>query len=164
MEISIEEPAWNAIDFVAISNAALGAALAEQGLDGEICDVSVMACSDTAIADLNADFRGKPRATNVLSWPHADLAPLIDGAMPARPVPDATGEIVLGDIAIAYQTCAQEAQAAGKSLEAHVSHLIIHGFLHLLGFDHVRDGDATRMEALEAKILGTIGFDDPYRE
>ena len=164
VELTIEEPAWGGIAFDVIADRALAAAFKEMGLDAEFCELSLLACADAAIADLNAEFRGKPVATNVLSWPAYELGPEVEGGVPARPKADPTGEIVLGDIAIAYQTCAREAAAAGKPLEAHVSHLIIHGFLHLLGFDHIRDGDAARMEALEAKILGTMGFDDPYRE
>ena len=164
IEISVEEPAWESIAFEQIAERALKAALSEAGLQQASCELSVLACSDAAIAELNAEFRGKPAATNVLSWPSVDLSSEVEGGLPMPPKADLTGEISLGDIAIAYETCAREAREAGKPLDAHVSHLIIHGFLHLLGFDHIRDGDAMRMEALEVKILGTMGFDDPYRE
>ena len=70
--------------------------------------------------------------------------------------------IPLGDIAIAYDTCAREADEAGKSMNDHVMHLIIHGTLHLLGYDHIRDTDATLMETVEVAILGKMGIDDPY--
>ena len=72
------------------------------------------------------------------------------------------GGVELGDIAISYDTCASEAAAAGKAMQDHVMHLMIHGALHLLGFDHVRDQDATLMEALEVEILEKMGIDDPY--
>jgi probable rRNA maturation factor len=78
------------------------------------------------------------------------------------PEADFTGEIPLGDIAIAYETCAREAQEAGKPLADHLRHLIVHGLLHLLGYDHIRDPDATLMEGLEVEILGKMGIDDPY--
>ena len=81
--------------------------------------------------------------------------------MPAAPDPT---DPELGDIAIAYQTCEAEAQAAGKPMTEHVTHLIVHATLHLLGFDHERDEDATLMEGLETQILGKMGLDDPYRE
>ncbi len=73
------------------------------------------------------------------------------------------GEISLGDIAISYDTCLKEAKAANKPMNEHVTHLVIHGTLHLLGYDHVRDADATLMESLEVEILGKMGFDNPYR-
>lgn len=164
IDISIEESGWAAIAFEEVAENALAAAFDEMGLRQEMCELSLLGCSDTAIAELNEAFRGKPVATNVLSWPTVDLSPGVEGDLPERPVADATGAIALGDIAIAFQTCAREAEIANKSLEAHTCHLIVHGFLHLLGFDHIRDGDAARMEALEAKILGTMGVDDPYRE
>ncbi len=68
----------------------------------------------------------------------------------------------LGDLAIAFETCAREAQEAGKTMADHVTHLIVHGTLHLLGYDHLRDGDATLMENLETEILGKMGIADPY--
>ena len=73
------------------------------------------------------------------------------------------GACELGDIAISYDTCAAEARAAGKPMTAHVIHLVVHGLLHLLGYDHETDADAALMEGLEVKILGKLGLDDPYR-
>lgn len=103
-------------------------------------------------------------ATNVLSWPADDLSAVIPGALPDAPQPDVTGTIALGDLALSYDTCAREAAAQGKSLEHHVTHLIVHGVLHLLGYDHTRDADADLMEGCERKILGNMGIDDPYIE
>ena len=124
--------------------------------------MSLLACDDARIANLNADFRDKPAPTNVLSWPEEDLSPDTAGGVPSAPTPDPTGTFGLGDIAIAYDTCAREAAEQGKPLAAHVTHLLVHGTLHLLGYDHVRDPDATRMEALEVEILGKLGLPDPY--
>ena len=121
-----------------------------------------MAPQDARIAELNSEFREKPTPTNVLSWPAEDLAAEEPGQSPTPPEPDFTGEIPLGDIAIAYDTCAREADEAGKSMNDHVMHLIIHGTLHLLGYDHIRDTDATLMETVEVAILGKMGIDDPY--
>jgi probable rRNA maturation factor len=98
----------------------------------------------------------------VLSWPAEDLAASEPGGQPLRPEADFTGEIPLGDIAIAYDTCAREAAAAKKPLADHLRHLIVHGVLHLLGYDHISDLDATVMEGLEVEILGNLGLDDPY--
>ena len=137
--------------------------LAHMGLDAEMCEVSVLGCDDARIAALNAEFREKPTPTNVLSWPAEELAAEEAGAPPAQPEPDFTGEIPLGDIAISYDTCAREAEAADKPMADHVAHLMVHGVLHLLGYDHIRDPDATLMERLEVEILGKLGIEDPYR-
>ena len=124
--------------------------------------MSVLGCDDTRIATLNATFRDKPTPTNVLSWPDADLAPDTPGDPPHSPSADPDGTVSLGDIAIAYDTCAREAADQGKPFSAHVTHLIVHGTLHLLGYDHIRDLDATRMETVEVEILGKLGLPDPY--
>ena len=124
--------------------------------------MSVLACDDVRIATLNADFRDKPMPTNVLSWPEEDLGPEEAGAEPLTPQPDPDGTLSLGDIAIAYDTCAREAAEQDKPFEAHVTHLLVHGTLHLLGYDHIRDRDATRMEAVEVEVLGKLGLPDPY--
>ena len=158
----IEDDRWMAHDLPTIANRATQATLTHLHLAPELCEFTILACDDARIAALNADFRGKPAPTNVLSWPSEDLTAETDGGTPARPAPDATGELFLGDIAIAYDTCAREAAEAGKSLPDHVTHLIVHGLLHLLGYDHVRDRDATLMEETERRILAALGLDDPY--
>lgn len=119
-----------------------------------------MGCSDDRIATLNADFRGKPVPTNVLSWPSDERGADVDGDVPLPP--DST-DPELGDIAISYDTCLSEATAAGKTMHEHTAHLVVHGLLHLLGYDHERDADATLMEGLETQILGKLGIADPYR-
>jgi probable rRNA maturation factor len=163
VETLIEDERWREANLPDLVERAAAAALSHLGFDPDSCEVTVLACDDARIAALNAEFRDKPAATNVLSWPVVDLAAVEDGGVPEPPVADGTGEVGLGDIAIAYDTCAREAHAEGKSLADHATHLIVHGVLHLLGYDHVRDRDATLMEKTEAKILGTLGIDDPYR-
>ena len=112
---------------------------------------------------LNGDFRGKATATNVLSWPSQDRAADRDGDRPDLPEPGPIDDPDhLGDIALAYDTCAAEALAAQKPLADHISHLIVHGLLHLLGYDHTRPADGDLMEATEAKILARLGLSDPY--
>ncbi|NVO57102.1 rRNA maturation RNase YbeY [Rhodobacteraceae bacterium B1Z28] len=160
LELTVEDERWQELE--PLSQQAISAVLQYCGLDSEICEVSLLGCDDTRIAELNAEFREKPTPTNVLSWPAEDLAAKESGHAPLRPEPDFTGEITLGDIAIAYDTCAREAAEAGKSMNDHVTHLIVHGTLHLLGYDHIRDLDATLMEGAEVKILGKMGIDDPY--
>jgi probable rRNA maturation factor len=161
-DLVVEDPRWDAMGLSALAEPAIAAVLARLGLAAAICEVTVLACDDARIAGLNADFRGKARPTNVLSWPAEDRAADQPGAMPAPAGPDPTGVIELGDIAIAYDTCAGEAAAAGRPMADHVTHLLVHGTLHLLGFDHERDADATLMEGLEVEILGNMGIADPY--
>jgi len=160
LELTIEDPRWQSIE--ALAKRVVPVVLEHAGLAADLCEISLLACDDSRIAELNAEFRGKPAPTNVLSWPAEDLAAEIAGQPPLAAEPDFTGEISLGDIAIAYDTCAREAVEAGKSMDDHVSHLIVHGTLHLLGYDHIRDPDAALMERIEVEILGKMGIDDPY--
>ena len=156
----VEDKRWRDLD--ALAEQATTATLERLGLEPAVFEISVLACDDARIAALNADFRGKPQPTNVLSWPSQERAAAVDGEMPVAPRPGPDSE--LGDIAIAYDTCVKEAEAAGKSLQDHTLHLLVHGTLHLLGFDHERDSDATLMEGLETEILGKLGVSDPYKE
>ncbi len=162
LDIVIEDSRWDAAGLGAIAAQTVKATLDHMRLDPEACELSMLACDDARIAALNADFREKPAATNVLSWPAEERAADIPGDQPEPPEPGPDGMIELGDIAISYDTCAAEAAAAGKPLSAHATHLIVHGTLHLLGYDHIREVDGDLMEALEAEILGKLGLDDPY--
>jgi len=124
-----------------LSHKAVQAALSvlKQTREGEL---SIAFVDDERIQSLNRSFRQKDKPTNVLSFP-------MDGAM-------------LGDIVLAHQTIAQEAQHQGKTFEHHLTHLIIHGFLHLCGYDHMDDDSAVEMEALEIAALAQLGIDNPY--
>ena len=157
VDLVIEDARWAALDMDSLAEQAARAALATVGVshDYEIC---VMACDDARIAGLNGEFREKPTATNVLSWPAFELSPEVEGGQPTAP-PQADS---LGDIAIAYETCEREAAEKGISIQAHVLHLVVHGCLHLLGYDHETDKDATLMEELEVKALASMGVDNPY--
>lgn len=162
--IVIEDPRWEALDLETLAEQAAKDVLHNLGLPVEGYEIAILGCDDARIADLNAEFRDKPTPTNVLSWPSHDLAANQDGAIPhPPPPPDPVMGESLGDIAIAYDTCLREADATGKSLRDHTTHLIVHGVLHLLGYDHVRDRDATLMEGLETRILGKRGIADPYK-
>lgn len=162
IDVVVDCEDWNAVGLVALAGEACSAALTIIGLPADRFEISLLGCDDTRIAVLNADFRGKAQATNVLSWPAGDIGlPL--GQMPDLPTPDPVGPLEeLGDIAIAYQTCVTEASAQNKPIENHVRHLLVHGTLHLLGFDHILDQDAALMEGLETRVLATLGVPDPY--
>lgn len=159
-----EDARWDAFGLGPLADEAARQTLRGLGLPESGYEISLLGCSDARIAELNADFRGKPQPTNVLSWPSAERGAVRDGGVPARPRPGpAEMPAELGDIAIAWETCEREASEQGKPFREHVTHLVVHGILHLLGYDHVRDGDAALMEAAETKILAGMGLPDPYR-
>ena len=114
-------------------------------------EVAIVLTDDAAIQVLNRDWRSIDRPTNVLSFP-SPSGPAIASDVPSH----------LGDIVIAYETLAHEAQAEGKPFADHLAHLVVHGFLHLLGQDHDDDGNAEAMEGLERAILAQLGVPDPY--
>lgn len=146
IEVEIEDAAWSdAITDVE----ALVTRAAEAALGTATGAVSVLLSDDETVRDLNARFRGKDKPTNVLSFPAA--------AMPGTEVQP------LGDIVLGYGVCAEEARTQGKSLSDHLSHLTVHGVLHLLGRDHEDDAEAEAMEAEEREILAGLGVGDPYR-
>ena len=109
--------------------------------------VTVVLSDDAAVKELNRDYRAKNKPTNVLSFPDGDV---VEGVMQ------------LGDIILAYDTVVREATAQHKPLKHHLTHLTIHGVLHLLGFDHVDEQEAEAMEAIEIKILARMGIANPY--
>ncbi len=113
-------------------------------------ELSLVFTDDAAIQEINAEWRGKDKPTNVLSFPAFPLEP---GKMPGP---------MLGDIVIARETVEREAVDLDKSFEDHLTHLLVHGFLHLFGYDHMETGEAERMEALETRILAVLGLSDPY--
>ncbi len=159
VDVLIEDRRWAQVDLESLALRAAEAVFAKLGLSDGAWEVSLLACNDTRIADLNADFRGKPSPTNVLSWPSEERGAEADGGAPDAPEgPDPE----LGDVAIAFETCEREAADLGKDMPDHVMHLLVHGILHLLGYDHIRDQDATLMETLETQILADMGIADPY--
>ena len=132
-----------------IAETAARAALDAEGVTfDEDTELSLVLSDDTEVAKLNGLYRGKAGPTNVLSFPGED--------------DDEEGETLLGDVILAYQTCKREAEEQGKTLADHLSHLVVHGVLHLLGYDHMNDEEAEQMEALETAILGRMGIADPY--
>ncbi len=118
-------------------------------------EVGVLFADDAFVRGLNARWRGQDKPTNVLSFPAATAS------APGSALP---GPRSLGDIVLAYETVAREAGEAGKPFDHHAAHLLVHGFLHLLGYDHETDAEATVMEACEVRILETLDIPDPYAE
>ena len=113
-------------------------------------EVAVRIVDENEIADLNRQYRDKSSPTNVLSFDN--------GAV------DESGKVLLGDIVICASVVSEEAENQGKLASAHFAHMLVHGFLHLNGYDHLVESDAKKMEAVEVKILGVIGIADPYIE
>ncbi|MFN4140668.1 rRNA maturation RNase YbeY [Aestuariivirga sp.] len=150
--IEVEDESWR--ELLGLEDLALRAAAAALAGAGKALgegEVALLFTSDSAVAELNAEWRGKAGATNVLSFPSA----------PDMPVP-AGERRPLGDIVLAHGVIAREAREQGKTLHAHTSHLIVHGVLHLLGYDHEDEQEALDMERLETGILKGLGIPDPY--
>ncbi len=163
IDILIEDDAWSEDQLEAQAQAVFATTLEDLGLEPSQFSVSILACSDDRIAALNADFRDKPTPTNVLSWPSEDRAAPVAGEMPHLPPPNPVGPPEeLGDIALAHGVLTREAVEAGRPFEHHLAHLLTHGLLHLLGFDHIQDADADLMEGIETRILARLGVPDPY--
>ncbi len=120
-----------------------------QGAGREETELTIRIVDDAESQALNSQYRGKDKPTNVLSFPFE--------APPGIALP------LLGDLVICAPVVAQEAQEQGKTLAAHWAHMVIHGTLHLLGYDHIKDQDAERMEAKETALLDSLGYPDPYR-
>ena len=166
VDLIIEDPRWQACGLPELAQSAAQAVAQHLSLPPKALELSLLACDDRRISNLNTEFRGKPTPTNVLSWPETDLSADQDGGTPHPPKPQTNGPAdgFIGDIAISYDTCAREAEEQKIAMAAHTTHLVIHGILHLLGYDHERDRDATLMEGLETDILGKLGIADPYRD
>jgi probable rRNA maturation factor len=130
-------------------------AAAAETVDADVGDaeLAVMLTDDSGIRTLNSNWRGIDKPTNVLSFP---------ALQPTGPRSEDDAPRMLGDIAIAYETMRKEADGEQKSFDHHLSHLAVHGFLHLLGYDHEQDDGAEAMETLEQEILAQLGIPDPY--
>jgi probable rRNA maturation factor len=153
IEIQVEDPAWREAlpEVEAVVMRAAAAALGEAATPGGDPLATVLLEGDDAAQALNARFRDRDAPTNVLSFP----------AAPAPGAPD--DDPYLGDIILAFGVCSHEAADQGKPLAHHLSHLVIHGLLHLQGHDHQADDEAEVMEARERMLLAGLGIDDPYR-
>lgn len=162
IELSREDP-WPEADWTALATRAARAAV-EATPHGELAttpalvEISVRLTDDDEVRRLNAHYRGKDRATNVLSFPmvQRDLLDTISQNSD-------DGEVLLGDIVLAHGVCAAEAAEKAVAVADHATHLIVHGVLHLLGYDHQAEEEAEAMEAIERDVLARLGIADPYR-
>jgi probable rRNA maturation factor len=155
-EVLIVAECWAAeADAEAIVHRAIATAASMVDPDTGDAELAVMLTDDAGIRTLNKNWRGQDKPTNVLSFPA--LQPT------AAPSPEDAPRM-LGDIAIAYETTRREADDEQKPFDHHLSHLAVHGFLHLVGHDHENDGDAEAMENLERAILAELGIPDPYAD
>lgn len=157
IQVSVEDDGWGDEALLQdVGSRVLGAAAdflaREQGqpFPEKPPEVSLVFTDDASIREINAEWRQQDKPTNVLSFPAFPVTP---GEKPGP---------MLGDIVIARETVEREAVDLGKSFEEHLTHLLVHGFLHLLGYDHMETEEAEEMEALETRILASLGLSDPY--
>ncbi len=157
IQISVEDDRWPDEETLSgLCEHVLGAAaeflvdVEKQPFPPQPCEVSLVFTNDAAIREINREWRGKDKATNVLSFP---AFPLVPGKVPGP---------MLGDIVIARETVERESLDLEKPFDDHLRHLMVHGFLHLFGYDHIETDDAEQMEALETRILAVLGLSDPY--
>jgi len=153
------DPEWDSsIDWAALARGAAEAAIAESAfpqlaLSERPVEMSVRLAGDQEVHALNAEWRGKDKATNVLSFPMVEAAELRGSE---------GSELMLGDIILAHGVCTTEAADKAIPLERHTSHLLVHGTLHLLGYDHMDETSAADMESRETRALARLGIADPY--
>jgi probable rRNA maturation factor len=149
IDVSIEAEDWSPLEAPSqLARTAILAAVEESRIElADNAEISVVLCGDSFIRELNRKWRGQDKPTNVLSFPAG-------GDLASAPL--------LGDIVVAFETAASEALEAGKPLRDHVAHLLVHGFLHLIGHDHEKVAEAEVMEALERATLARLGIADPY--
>lgn len=153
IDILIESDGWPPRGALTrLTRRAVAAAAAEAGIElPSGTELSLLFADDARLRELNSAYRNKDMPTNVLSFP-------------GPPAGSGPGNHMLGDIVLARETIAREAGAGGLTMTEHLAHLIVHGFLHLCGYDHETDDQALVMEGLESRILGKLGIEDPYAQ
>ena len=161
IELAREEPWPAAVEWQTLATRAARAAIARTPhgplAEKRVCaEISVRLTTDAEVRTLNREYRRKDKPTNVLSFPMVQ-PDLLDSLSNTD-----DGEVLLGDIVLAHGVCESEAKERGIATEDHATHLIIHGTLHLLGYDHIDDLDAERMEAIEREAMADLGLADPY--
>ena len=128
-------------------------------------EISILASNDNEIKELNKNFRGTDSITNIISWPEQESQSRQAGHLPIKMdkfKSDSEGIIFLGNLAISFERCSTEAKEKNTYFEDHILHLLLHGCLHLIGFDHQNESDATLMENIEIRLLSGVGIKNPY--
>lgn len=156
LAIGVEDQRWDEVfpNAERTLTPVVAAALAAGGAPPEPIEMGIVLTDDETVRQLNRDYRGKDRPTNVLSFA---LTEGEDG-------PAVGGPVMLGDVVLAYETVMREAAEGGKRPQDHACHLVVHGVLHLLGYDHGTDAEAAEMERLEISVLAAFGLADPYAD
>ncbi|PZO78319.1 MAG: rRNA maturation RNase YbeY [Micavibrio aeruginosavorus] len=160
IDVAVQEPDWHAshLDLEDVARTAILQALRmaplPEEIEGRSIEVSVVLANDDLLQVLNREYRGKDKPTNVLSFAQLDAD---------SPVPE-DGPYPVGDIILSYQTIDREAKEQDKFFKDHYTHMLVHGLLHLLGFDHVEEDEANVMESLEIRILENLNIQNPYME
>lgn len=162
-DILIEDKRWNDFGLQNIADKTFKIIFESLTLSSK-WKISILACNDAKITELNIEFRDKLTATNVLSWPNYNLKSERVGELPKKPLLSVYEEDSLGDIAISFDTCKREAADSNVDFIDHTTHLLMHGCLHLLNYDHINEADAIIMEELETRLLKVMGIADPYLE
>lgn len=163
LDVAVQrESGWPELDWDTIGANAATAAVAQTPFGNladadAVIEIAVRLTDDAEVHQLNSQYRGKDKPTNVLSFPM--IEPDLIEALTQN---SDDGEVILGDIVLAHGVCAAEAEEKGFTVEQHATHLIVHGVLHLLGYDHQGDSEAEAMESMERAALETLGIPDPY--
>lgn len=158
IDVSVQDPAWESafsdIETIVhdVTMLAIDVGKLPDDIKGRDVEVSIVLANDDLVQVLNREYRGKDKPTNVLSFASLDA----DDPLPPE------GPVHLGDLILAYETLEREAQEQNKSLKDHFTHLLVHGTLHLLGYDHIEEDEATMMETTEIRILERLNIQNPY--
>ncbi len=152
---------WSEHDWERLASTAVDAAVAATpyymlGTVDLQVEVGIRLADDADVRILNRDYRNRDKPTNVLSFAMVEPGQIMEEANACQ------GELLLGDIVLAFETCEREAAERNVPVQAHATHLIVHGMLHLLGYDHMDDAEADAMETLEREIMAKLGLHDPY--
>ena len=165
INVIFEDKRWVKIPLEEIAKVALKLIIERFLVKDNNFEVSLLASNDTEIRELNKSFRGNDSSTNIISWPEQEVQLREPGNCPVQMDkfrPDSEGIIFLGNLAISFERCSTEAEEKNIYFDDHILHLLLHGCLHLIGFDHQNELDANLMENIEIRLLSGVGIKNPY--